>query len=57
MGKPSHEVKKLMKLWCEKQRENHGEDWKEIKAEEIAQKTTEAVMPLLNKLKDTNNDE
>lgn len=48
---PSPEVKAILRAYVAKQREKYGEDWKAIKAAEMAAQTAPAVHKLFDLLR------
>ena len=41
------EVKKILKSWCDMQREKYGDNWKEIVAKQMTEKTAPTIEKLL----------
>lgn len=50
MTEPSPAVKAILKAYVEKQREKYGDNWKEIKAAELAAKTAPVAIKLRDAL-------
>lgn len=50
---PHKDAKALLKSWCDMQREKYGENWKEIKAKEMAEETMPAINAILSLRKET----
>lgn len=50
MTEPSPEVKAILKSYCVKQREKHGEKWKEIVSKRLAEESTAQIWPIIEAL-------
>lgn len=46
----SPEVRKILRDYCDRKREELGPDWKEIEAKRMAEQTTKVIMPVFEKL-------
>jgi hypothetical protein len=55
MIEPSPEVKNILKSYCKAKRAELGPNWKEITASKMAEETTQAVMPFVEKLRELKN--
>ena len=47
---PSPEVKAILKAYCQKKREQLGDNWKEIESKRLAEETTKAIWPVIDAL-------